>query len=172
MAMEGRQVSRKVIGENPERLRQSAKQSTTVCGQAGRGAVAGRHLPAVQQSSKSGFSTCQVLWKIVGRSASHAAVCHASSFMCATQELKGIAHTTPLMSHVTSMQIMRFNSNRRSRTSVFHVMVPVISFLLGFFDSIPIKTWAVWQRSGYYEGARWFTCFPKWLWGTLGQEKV
>jgi hypothetical protein len=43
---------------------------------------------------------------------------------------------------------------------------------LGFFDSIPIKTWAVWQRSGYYEGARWFTCFPKWLWGTLGQEKV
>jgi len=65
--MEDRQVSRKVIGETPERLRQSAKQSTTVCGQAGRGAtVAGRHLPAVQQSSKSGFSTCQVLWKIVG----------------------------------------------------------------------------------------------------------
>jgi hypothetical protein len=50
--------------------------------------VAGRHLPAVQQSSKSGFSTCQVLWKIVGRSASLAAVCRASSFMCATQELE------------------------------------------------------------------------------------
>jgi hypothetical protein len=89
MAMEDRQVSRKVIGESPERLRQSAKQSTTVCGQAGRGAtVAGRHLLAVQQSSKSGFSTCQVLWKIVGRSASHMAVCRASSFICATQELE------------------------------------------------------------------------------------
>jgi len=39
MAMEDRQVTRKVIGETLERLRQSAKQSTTVCGQAGRGAT-------------------------------------------------------------------------------------------------------------------------------------
>jgi len=62
MAMEDRQVSTKVIGETPEGLGQSAKQSTTVCGQAGRGAtVAGRHMPAVQQNSKSGFSACQVL---------------------------------------------------------------------------------------------------------------
>jgi hypothetical protein len=79
----------RLIGETPERLGQSAKQSTTVCGQAGRGAtVAGRHPPAVQESRKSGFSACQVLWKIVGRSASHAALCRASSFMCATQELE------------------------------------------------------------------------------------
>jgi hypothetical protein len=89
MAMEDRQVSTKVFGETPERLGQSAKESTTVCGQAGTGAtVAGRALPAVQQSSKSGFSTCQVLWKIVGGSASHAAVCRASYFRCATQELE------------------------------------------------------------------------------------
>ncbi len=55
-------MSTKVIGETPEGLGQSAKQSTTVCGQAGRGAtVAGRHMPAVQQNSKSGFSACQVL---------------------------------------------------------------------------------------------------------------
>jgi hypothetical protein len=78
-----------LIGETPERLGQSAKQSTTVCGQAGRGAtVAGRHPPAVQESRKSVFSACQVLWKIVGRSASHAALCRASSFRCATQELE------------------------------------------------------------------------------------
>ncbi len=84
-----RRSSVRLIGETPERLGQSAKQSTTVCGQAGRGAtVAGRHPPAVQESRKSGFSACQVLWKIVGRSASHAALCRASSFMCATRELE------------------------------------------------------------------------------------
>jgi len=39
MAMEDRQVSTKVNGETRERLRQSAKRSATVCGQAGRGAT-------------------------------------------------------------------------------------------------------------------------------------
>jgi hypothetical protein len=38
----------------------------------------------VRPSRTSGFSSCQVLWLIAGRSASSAAVCRASSFMCAT----------------------------------------------------------------------------------------
>jgi hypothetical protein len=40
----------------------------------------------VRPSRTSGFCACQVLWPIAGRSASRAAVCRASSLMCATQE--------------------------------------------------------------------------------------
>ncbi len=40
----------------------------------------------MRQSGKSGFSACQVLWRIAGRSASPKALCRTSSFMCATQE--------------------------------------------------------------------------------------
>jgi hypothetical protein len=60
----------RVLNRTQERLRQSAKWSAAVRGQARRGA--------------SEFSACQVLWLITGRSASSAAVCRASSFMCAT----------------------------------------------------------------------------------------
>jgi len=82
MAMEYRQVSTKVNGETLERLGQSAKRSAAVGGQAGRGAsVAGRRLPGATEQT-SGFSACQVLWLIVGRSASPD--CRAYSFMCAT----------------------------------------------------------------------------------------
>jgi hypothetical protein len=38
----------------------------------------------VRPSRTSGFSACQVLWLMAGRSASRAAVCSASFFMCAT----------------------------------------------------------------------------------------
>jgi len=41
----------------------------------------------VRQSRKSGFSAYQVLWNIAGRSASRSAVCRASFFMCATQDV-------------------------------------------------------------------------------------
>ncbi|CAK9274867.1 unnamed protein product [Sphagnum jensenii] len=79
-------VSTKVNGETRERLGQSAKRSAAVRGQAGRGAtVAGRRL-RVRPSRTPGFSACQVLWLIPGRCASCAAVCRASSFVCATQE--------------------------------------------------------------------------------------
>jgi hypothetical protein len=43
----------------------------------------------VRRSRNSGFSACQVLWKIAGRPSSRAAVCNASSVMCATQETFG-----------------------------------------------------------------------------------
>ncbi len=57
--------TKKVNGENRERLRQSAKRSAAVRGQAQWQADVSR----VRQSRKSGFSSCQVLWKIAGRSA-------------------------------------------------------------------------------------------------------
>lgn len=67
----------KVLNRTQERLMQSAKWSATVRGQARRGA--------------SEFSACQVLWLITGRLASRVAVCHASSFMCATHLSPNIA---------------------------------------------------------------------------------
>ncbi len=65
MALKDRQMSTKVNGETRERLRQSAKRSAAVRGQAQWQADVSR----VRQSRKSGFSGCQVLWKIAGRSA-------------------------------------------------------------------------------------------------------
>jgi hypothetical protein len=65
----GRDFGR-VLNRTQERLRQSAKWSTAVRGQARRRA--------------SEFSVSQVSWLITGRSASHTAVCRASSFMCMT----------------------------------------------------------------------------------------
>jgi hypothetical protein len=72
----GRDLGR-VLNRTQERLMQSAKWSTAVCGQARRGA--------------SEFSACQVLWLITGRPASRVAVCQASSFMCATHLSPNIA---------------------------------------------------------------------------------
>jgi hypothetical protein len=55
MAMECRRLSTKVNGETRERLGESAQRSTTVRGQAGKGAtVASR----VRPSRTSGFSAC------------------------------------------------------------------------------------------------------------------
>ncbi len=79
-------MSTKVNDETRERIGQSAKRSTAVRGQAGKGApTAGR----VRPSRTSGFSACEVLWLIVGGSASRAAssaplpscerpICHAT----------------------------------------------------------------------------------------------
>ncbi len=70
MAMECRRFSTKVNGETRETLGQSAKRSTAVRGQAGKGAtVASR----VRPSRTSRFSACQVLWLIAGRSTSRTA---------------------------------------------------------------------------------------------------
>ncbi len=84
MAMQDRQVSTKVNGETRESLRQSAKWSAGVRGQEGEPKEEAWQADVcrVRQSRKSGFSACQVLWKSAGRSASRAAVCHASSLMC------------------------------------------------------------------------------------------
>jgi hypothetical protein len=88
MAMEDRQVS---TGERP--LRCTVRDSGRVLN--GAPQFVGRpegepqwqaDVCRMRQSRKSGFSGCQVLWKIAGRSASREAVCRTSSFMCATQE--------------------------------------------------------------------------------------
>ncbi len=72
MAMECRRVNTKVNGESRERLGQNAKRSTAVRGQAGKGATLASR---VRPNRTSGFSACQVLWRIACRSA----CCTASS---------------------------------------------------------------------------------------------
>jgi hypothetical protein len=72
------QVSTKVNDETRERLGQSAAISE----KAGRGAQ--WQSVVCRQSRKSGFSACQVLWKIAGRSASRMAAYRSFSFMCVT----------------------------------------------------------------------------------------
>jgi hypothetical protein len=74
-------VSTKVNGETRERLGQSPKRSAAVRGQAGRGTtVAGSRRPGVAEQNVGIFS----LPGFCGRSDSRAAVCRASSLMCAT----------------------------------------------------------------------------------------
>jgi len=67
-------VSTKVNGETRERLEQIAKRSAAVRGQARRGATVADAC-RVRPGRTSGFSDCQVLWLIAGRSVSRAAVC-------------------------------------------------------------------------------------------------
>jgi hypothetical protein len=75
----------KANGETREKLGQSARISSPVPpGQGGKGSYSGRQTSTgggrAQQSRD--FPACQGLWKSAGRSASHAADCRCSSFMC------------------------------------------------------------------------------------------
>jgi hypothetical protein len=65
------------LNDETRRLGQSSKRSAAVRGQADVGRV--------RPSRSSGFSACQVLWPIAGRSASRAAVGRTSSLVCATR---------------------------------------------------------------------------------------
>jgi hypothetical protein len=78
------QVRMKVNDDTREKLGQSTKRNATIPGQGGRESYRGRFVVCLPSAAKQkvGISTCQGLWKIGGRSASHAAVCRASSFTC------------------------------------------------------------------------------------------
>jgi hypothetical protein len=79
-------VSRKANGETRERLGQSAKRSAAVHGRRSEGELQWQAdvCRVCDRAESQDFFACQVLGKITGRSASRAAVCCASSFMCAT----------------------------------------------------------------------------------------
>ncbi len=70
----------------------------------------------VRPSRKSGFSACQVLWLIVGRSASRAAVRRTSSFMCKTHlraRACGRSRADPLLAQQTAALLPSFAYAKR-----------------------------------------------------------
>ncbi len=77
-----KQLSTKVNREIREKVGQSAKRSLAVHGQGGRGSYSGSQTSARCGRAKRWISACQGLWKMAGRSASRAADCRTSSFMC------------------------------------------------------------------------------------------
>ncbi len=128
MAMECRRVSTKVNSETRERLGQSAQRSTTVRGQAGKGApVASR----VRPSRTSGFFACQLLWLIAGRSASRTA-----STSPLPSNARPICHATLaflIFPFVSSMNLIRY---KRLRSLPGVLVTFTLDTLLAFISSI------------------------------------
>jgi hypothetical protein len=98
MAMEDRQVS---TNDAPS---STLPELPAVRGQARKGAtMAGRRLPGAAEQ-KLGIFFLLVLWKIAGGSASRTAVCRASSFVCATQELYTRVQKTQIEASICTLQ--------------------------------------------------------------------